>query len=515
MTQPKLVDAARTSSSSLPQGQAEVRTIIKLRILDQIVVNGTVVKETVKEEEFVRKGGTIPWPERTFSSLSSISSPHSQNQTSLTSGNLADVSNSDMKSSTANGHDKNLAATVPISLPNKANSHSQKTTNGPSKSSSNLRNPRAKRPRNVEPTANKKHKTVEVEVESEEVRRETASTLLSLQLDRVERSDSDEQVVSPKIREDFNKQQFLPFGLGCQVMAKWTDKNFYPGKIIQNQGENRWQIVFDDGGKRTVHESEIVGVPYLCIGQVVMVTFSEDLCLRGVVRKPFYKGAELWYEVEYNESSNKPLSIEKFKRKDVFLNNELGIAILAKQAKLTPDNVSKFADVDLNNIIPKRSRQTALTKPAEEPDDVSCDAPIAKVKSKKATIKVDVTIVDQASNRPKPNTSKPPLVVEVPTPKTINTLDGTNPPVESRTLMVSEELGPLPKEGSGIFQSIAFLLSTAENDKKKDDDNAGHAQNERNKSDVPFEVYYITKQIEQGGGRIYLDLEEAQVYIPH
>lgn len=166
---------------------------------------------------------------------------------------------------------------------------------------------------------------------------------------------------------NFAIAKFGPISVGQNVMAKWTDKNFYSGKVLKDNGDSRWQIVFDDGGKRSIHETEIISSPYLCIGQAVMATFADGFCLRGVVKRPFYENSNLFYEVEYHDNSNRQTACERFAKKDVFLTSELGVALLARQAKHTPENASKFAGVDLNNIIPKRVRVTAQ-KPVDEPN---------------------------------------------------------------------------------------------------------------------------------------------------
>ena len=94
---------------------------------------------------------------------------------------------------------------------------------------------------------------------NEEDRRiEMASTLLSLQ--------TESPVKKVDRQHNFHDVSFQPLKEGNSVMAKWTDKNFYAGSLSSNLGDGRWHVLFDDGGRKAVNESDIISVPHLTIG---------------------------------------------------------------------------------------------------------------------------------------------------------------------------------------------------------------------------------------------------------
>jgi len=234
-----------------------------------------------------------------------------------------------------------------------------------------------------------------------------------------------------------------------------------------------------------------------------MVSFNEGFCLRGVIKRAFYDKSKLFYEVEYNDNSNKRLVTEKFARKDTFLTHELGMALLSKQMKNTPENASKFADVDLNNIIPKRSRHTAQVKlndDASSADDES-DAAFVTPKSKSKKLKPQNDDDPVTLN----NTKSPPKYVHYEEGATMhnNTENARRAQAPDMELL----MGPLPPLGSGIFQGVAFLLTSDDGGFNVVNDNELNA----GRSAAPFDISYLSEQIENGGGRVYETVEEAQV----
>jgi hypothetical protein len=200
------------------------------------------------------------------------------------------------------------------------------------------------------------------------------------------------------------------------------------------------------------------------------------------------------------------LAVDSFDRKDVFLTNELGVSLLAKQAKMTPEAVSKFADVDLNNIIPKRARVTAQVKMVEQPDELpEQSAPTPRMKPKKEKLSTVKESIDESTPTLKLRAPTKSLVAEVINPELTDEDEVPEEKIEKeiRSASTDKRLGPLPKEGSGLFQGIAFLLTAS-------DGNLNDPDPDGKNGTVPFDVAYLSRQIEQGGGRIYQSFEEAQ-----
>lgn len=364
-----------------------------------------------------------------------------------------------------------------------------------------------------ESVTNKKSKSEGKETENDEDRRiEMASTLLSLQMES--------PVKKVDRQENFHDVIFQPLREGNSVMAKWTDKNFYAGCLSSNLGDGRWHVVFDDGGKKAVNESDIISVPHLSIGQSVMATFSDgSLCLKGIVKQPFYEKNRLSYHVEYNDGMKSVT--EKFSRRDIFLTAELAATLLNKQSKGS-DKLTKFADVDLNNIIPKRSRLSAQSKPLDgstddsEPESSSSSSAKNPIKSRKtvhlkstSTNNSSPAVVVPSKSLPKSPVDKKPIPAPVEDKeRVVETVTST--PVVSQAADVKPEdevvdmLGPIPGEGSTLFQGMTFLLTTADAGNSADAADSG-------RSSTLFDIPHLIRQIEAGGGRVHQTLENAQV----
>lgn len=518
---------------------AEKRTLVFVKIVDQILVNGQVVDEKVRENEFVSKGGYTTWPETpgtipcipTSQPVVRTPPPHHQSSRPVTS-------------TTGRG-------------PGRPPSN-RSTSNRASKSSSSKR---ASSRSHHENSSGKKVKVeVKDEEESEEDRmmRETASTLLSLHTESpVKKMDSE----SCDSQGDLSETEFQPLHLGSFVLAKWPDKNFYAGHVRSSLGDGRWQIIFEDGGKRVLHESDIISVPHLAVGQRVMATFPETcICLKGVIRKAYNEKSQLFYDVEYSDGAK--TIVDKFPRKDIFLTSELAASLLSKQSRGSnkADKASKFADVDLNNIIPKRSRTSTQFKPSDgneqgnnsETADVSPNTSTTigtpslpssstttgtrtakargrppaqnrvgsvantspKVQSKGRnennsncmstgpTISSSNCATPAATAASATDSSQINATAQVQRPVAADISNSTKSENELETL-----LGPVPPIGSTLFQGLAFLLTTADAPSNSE----AETSSGQGRSTAPFNIPHLVKQIEGGCGKVYQTLEEAKV----
>lgn len=353
--------ASETAAPVAASSIAEKRTLVIVKIIEQTILNGIVVDEQVRENEFVSKGGYSSWPEASVipsfppagacsSSSSSSSVSASQPSSNAQSSRLPSTPPHPSTSRPVPSSSGHRGPGRPPSNKNSCNSRNSHSSRGSASKRATSRS-------HHETSGSERNKRVKVEVkeehESEEERmmRETASTLLALHAESpVKKVDSD----TNDSHGDLSETEFQPLHLGSFVLAKWNDKNFYPGHVRSSLGDGRWQIIFEDGGKKAVHESDIISVPHLAVGQVVMATFPDSsICLKGFIRRAFNEKSQLYYDVEYSDGAK--MVIDKFARKDIFLTPDLAASLLSRQSRGS-DKASKFADVDLNNIIPKRSR---------------------------------------------------------------------------------------------------------------------------------------------------------------
>lgn len=407
-------------------------------------------------------------------------------------------------------------------------------------------------------------------IDNEETRRATASVLLSLHGDssllRMKNMVSIPEIVIDRIREP----EFRHIEKDNQVFAKWArDKNFYPGKATSPQMDSKWLITFDDGEQRSVHESEIISIPYLVPGQQVMLTYTNDSCAQRVIKKCFVReGIDVEYQVENDET--------RYPTRKIFLTSDMAAILLSKQSKL-PSNASKFADVDLNNIIPKRSRVTKPTTSSSNPlpqssnnnntvnpsmslpttitsqtissDDLGShgDSDTGSVNSYKSTKSRSTSFSKQflpslspsSSNRPsseissktKKTSGKHPPPLPLSNKKTSDSSSSssssstknerssggkssssTNSASKTLSTLIHQGekeklLGPIPPEGSNLFAGIGFLLTTTNKTNKSN----GEMYSSEAGSSIPFDADYLTTQIQMGSGKIFSDVDAARV----
>ncbi|RWS30288.1 hypothetical protein B4U80_03616 [Leptotrombidium deliense] len=515
------IQTNRNPSSSISesiQSQAELRTVVTFKV----IYKGQVVKENlVKDEEIIiKQGETIPWSEAHVSQnigvLSSVSRTCSHSVSQPLPDSF-DVVSSETEKCANTFSSQNTDVTF-----NNCHSNSSTTSNKTSINSSRKRTSSnsdseffkdnqilsaalsgTKKRSTCDNSSLKKSKVKDdKDLDSEEARRETATALLSLQGNQALRGNNKTNVT---IDADTD-QEFKPICKDARVMAKWTDRNFYPGIISEMKGDGRWEIRFDDGGKRVIPESEIICVPYLSVGQRVMVTFSEGFCAKGIVKSHEIKGSDVEYIVEYEDQEKKVVA--KFPGRDVFLTAELASLLIGSQFK---SSQSVFAGLDLNNIIPKTARKVPVVKQSSGSDSTSdsqnteTTSPVVtrNVQSKKEKRPVPLESSDHNASKSGRPTKQAPVVSVSLRPtipnnslRSVNSIAKTLPPAE-----VEKCLGPLPREGSQLFKGIGFLFATAEG--------VENIALEAGRSTM-FDCPYLIKQIELGAGKYFESFEEKQ-----
>lgn len=582
-TSPSVSRTTGDNGSTLSTLMAEKQTRIILKVVEQVILNGVVVDEQVKETEMVTEGGKIPWTTPVVPSTASVvtlvaspslatsmkEEPVQTTQTSLSvsSSNI----NKESKPEVCVNEETTVATPVSKGKDSSSKTSKSETSTGrprgrpPSTNKGDKRNMKEYKSHSKSESSSKKVKRLAVEASSEESdddhrrMRETASALLELQSDSssspAKKVKSNEKSSQPLGQNNnFTSLTFLPLKQGTTVLAKWTDKNFYAGKLVTDLGEGRWSILFDDGGKKTVHDSDIIAIPHLTIGQVVMATFSEGaLCLRGVIKGGRYEsGGKLFYDVEYTMDGSKMVT-DRFSKRDIFLTSDLATTLLNTQSKGTQagldGKLTKFADVDLNNIIPKRSRTVAQTSTKKDgssltpatidasTDDSETEASSYSSSSShhakahgKAAMKTHshgspskiksshMSISSTASTSPRMrrdsesnHSTTSGLGHEGASHVAIPVTQAQQPILQTIQLQTNESpqdqiLGPILPEGSKLFEGIAFMLTTADASGTSNDDRDGQGR-----SSAPFDIPHLVKQIESGSGRVFQSLEDAHV----
>lgn len=431
------MDSHTLPESNKLKSMARVQTLISFKIVEQIILDDKVVKETVlKDENIRRNGGFIFWPEEDDERLQTSSDMipanairNSTNISSITTSSnqigFAKVSNlscdpspmpntpdtpttieatslDEIKPSTVNSNQSsnqfclNHSPSTSVSV-NSPNTDFNATSSLSSKMRATTTAPPTKvgsaSSRPIEDVKRKEFGMYQALSPSTDAISSTCSsvtTIISSSSCSVVNTPSPNNAYpdGKKIEthssimnkrsyfdSDLDDVSFRPIENNCRVLAKWSDKNFYAGKIAEKINDNKWLVQFDDGGRRTVGENEIISVDHLPIGQQVMVTFATGFCVKGRVKSHRLADTtlELYYLIEHLTNSH--VAESEYRASDVFLNFDHALVLLGKRKG--PAHVSKFADVDLNNIIPKRARvanksMTASSGSAGESNERSC-----------------------------------------------------------------------------------------------------------------------------------------------
>lgn len=56
---------------------------------------------------------------------------------------------------------------------------------------------------------------------------------------------------------------------GARVLAKWVDKTFYPGHVVNRDGLGRYKVKFLDGGIRDMPPPDVVPLAFVDVGRIV------------------------------------------------------------------------------------------------------------------------------------------------------------------------------------------------------------------------------------------------------
>lgn len=532
---------------------AEKQTVIIFKVVEQIIdpLTKSVLKETiVKNEEVITSSGQVQ-----FDLLSHNDTTTTCTSTNMTrspvgsSGVLGDISGFSNSKSV-----NNLSTTNSIDLQaNQTNSKNDCTFDS---SVCKTENKCIDVSKDTAETVSADtqfigSQSILDEESDEEERRQTASALLSLQSvssTPAKKSKEEEQVnlktpttevvqiplpgtnISTALNANalganvsFSKQRNETANVverikpGVKVMAKWIDKNFYPAEIAKQLEPHKWSVKFEDSANRKLFDTEMIRIEYLQPNQDVMLTISDDLCIRAVIKKVWMKNAKnIEVDLEYTEEEKS--FTKRHKLRDIFLNTEQGSLILAKRSKPSA-NGAVFADVDLDNIVVgKRSRKqgnengetTSKKKVADansSSDNESTGSSNVNKKKRKHE-KVDVK-KSNASVRISIDCSSKKTDIYSIGHHHENSLSVSPRTSKSSMAMPPNELekilGPMPRTSLKLFAQKSFMLTTGDRNR-----NLSEYESNAERS-VPFDKTYLTKQIISGSGTVYDSFEEMKV----
>ncbi|KAM6943544.1 TP53-binding protein 1 [Xenentodon cancila] len=288
--------------------------------------------------------------------------------------------------------------------------------------------------------------------------------------------------------------------VGLRVVAKWSSNGyFYSGRIIKDAGDGRFRLRFDDG-----YECEVAGKDILLCDPIPLETevtalLEDEYFSIGVVKGHKTEGQELFYSVEREGQR------QWYNRTAVILSLEQGNK-LREQHSLGPYEpatpLTKASDISLDNLVEGKRRRRGTPGGPNTPNRGSSSSPRSPGPSSKRKLMAPEDGQTPSKRGRRRGGARAAQRVGV-----CNTSgSGTDLPVQSCD--VTETHGPLPQNTS-LFMGFAFMLTaSSESDrltnKISSDDEEDYVQT------GPYNKVYTESQLQAGGGFILPDFNEEQ-----
>nr|XP_020445645.1 tumor suppressor p53-binding protein 1 isoform X3 [Monopterus albus] len=290
--------------------------------------------------------------------------------------------------------------------------------------------------------------------------------------------------------------------VGLRVVAKWSSNGyFYSGRIIKDAGQGRFRLRFDDGYECEVAGKDILLCDPIPLDTEVTALLEDEYFSIGVVRGHKTEGQELFYNVEREGQR------QWYNRTSVILSLEQGNR-LREQHSLGPDETStplaKASDISLDNLVEGKRRRRGTPGGQNTPNRSSSSSsprtPGPSGKRKLMTSENDRTPAKRGRRGPGARAAQRVGVCNT-------SSSGTDLPGQSCD--TAESHGPLPQNTS-LFMGFAFMLTgSSESDRltnklTSDDEEAEYVQT------GPYNKTYTESQLQAGGGFILPDFNEEQ-----
>lgn len=118
------------------------------------------------------------------------------------------------------------------------------------------------------------------------------------------------------------------------VLARWVDKKFYAGRVIDQKPNNKFVVLFEDGAKKTLPEDHIVfGKENILplVNESVHALVSEEVYEPGTVESVETKDDGIYYTVKC-ESTTVTVTAS-----DIYLEEDQAKVILSKHTANNPE----------------------------------------------------------------------------------------------------------------------------------------------------------------------------------
>ncbi|XP_068172246.1 TP53-binding protein 1 isoform X4 [Antennarius striatus] len=313
------------------------------------------------------------------------------------------------------------------------------------------------------------------------------------------RSDSLRSSLSEEEEEDAGGGAAGSSFVGLRVVAKWSSNGyFYSGRIVGDAGEGRFRMRFDDG-----YECEVAGKDILLCDPIPLETevtalLEDEYFSIGVVRGHKTEGPELFYSVERDGQR------QWYNRTAIILSLEQGNK-LREQHSLGPYEPSaplaKASDISLDNLVEgKRRRRGAGGE--NTPNRSSSSGPRTPGPSGKRKL-----MTSEDDRTPAKRGRRGPGAQAAQRLGVCNT-SGSGTDLPGRSCDVEETHGPLPQNAS-LFMGFAFMLTASSEIDRLSNKLSGDEEEEYVQTG-PYNKAYTESQLQAGGGFVLPDFNEEQ-----
>ncbi|XP_034755368.1 TP53-binding protein 1 isoform X2 [Etheostoma cragini] len=288
--------------------------------------------------------------------------------------------------------------------------------------------------------------------------------------------------------------------VGLRVVAKWSSNGcFYSGRIMKDIGEGRFRLRFDDG-----YECEVAGKDILLCDPIPLETevtalLEDEYFSIGVVRGHKTEGQELFYSVEKDGQT------QWYNRTAIILSLEQGNK-LREQHSLGPyepsTTLSKASDISLDNLVEGKRRRRGGPEGQNTPNRSSSSSPRTPGPSGKRKL------MASEDNRTPAKRGRRGSGVKAAQRAGLCNTSGSGTDLPAQSCDVGDTHGPLP-QNTTLFMGFAFMLTTSSEidrltNKHSSDDEEDYVQT------GPYNKAYTESQLQAGGGFVLPDFNEEQ-----
>lgn len=336
--------------------------------------------------------------------------------------------------------------------------------------------------------------------------------------------------------------------IGRKVFAKWSDNNYYPGKVIDRM-KTKYKVNFYDGKNKVLIPEFVIPIPKtLREGlSVYATTQANDYGSCGIiVDVKCGKDADeddVRYTVETDEGERLHVQV-----KDIFLSADQAQVLKeemdSENNKSLPSTPKHLDQVTLDNMVdgkrrskrigtpvfstPKSRNSSSSTKMKSEP---SSSGMAAKMKSKRSALSENESLSSDANSEPVAQDEYTMLGVQreiIGTPHALVVKGPISRLKSKRSKKKTDDketiaiLGPIPTDNT-IFEDMSFVLTCValesldryqeqagqeENNFAASGTEETETDNEQEWMERPFVRDRLHTQIVAGGGKVYEDFND-------